>query len=68
MVEWVYCYLDKPEETALRLKEKRAREGQAADRSSSPPFRPDLRPEELREGMIYRVKLNTVLPRVTSKQ
>ena len=66
-VEWVYCYLGSPERTAQRLKEKRAQEGQPAD-ATPPPFRPDLRPEDLEEGMIYRVKLNAVLPRVPSKE
>ena len=54
-VEWFYCYLGNPEKTALRLKEKRAREGRVAD-ASPPPFRPD----QLEEGMIYRLTLKVV--------
>jgi hypothetical protein len=51
--EWIYCYLGSPEKTAQRLASNGA--------SKTPPdFRPGLRAQDLREGMIYRVKIRTL--------
>ena len=65
-VEWVYCYLGRPQQTAQRLAEKRARQGLPAN-SAPAPFRPDLRPEQLEEGMTYRVTIKVVAPQVTTE-
>jgi len=61
-VEWMYCYLGKPERTERRLAERRTRQGQGADPG---PFRPGLRAEELQEGMTYRVTLKVANSPVT---
>lgn len=49
--EWMYCKLGKPDSTRRWLEENHLK---------APEFRAKLKPSELREGMIYRIKLKIV--------
>ncbi|MFO0891192.1 MAG: hypothetical protein U0790_18865 [Isosphaeraceae bacterium] len=49
--EWFYCKFGKPASTRKWLEENHI---------TPPDFRSDLKPSELREGMVYRVKLKVI--------